>query len=317
MIHTLSHIVECPTEGAVLQTLAYFEVFTYPLTPTEVFAFCGEASYTQAAIFERLQNLVEKGHIFQFGPFFQSKNDPNWAMRRLDCNRRADNILPRARRMARFIAQFPYVRGVFVSGSLSKHCMSPNSDVDFFIVTESGRLWLARTLLVVFKKIFLLNSHKYFCVNYFVDTKHLEIEEKNLFTATESVTLVPMWGAEFYEAFCRANAWAWQQYPHFAYRSTVDVPPHSCRFLKKILEKTLSGSLGNWLDQKAMRLTVGFWKKKFRHLDSSAFDLALKSRRGVSKHHPLHFQQKVLEGFEQNLHKITGSIPNIASTNRE
>jgi hypothetical protein len=36
-------------------------------------------------------------------------------------------------------------------------------------------------------------------------------------------------------------------------------------------------------------------------MDDQTFDLALKSRRGVSKHHPLHFQQKVLEQFEQNL----------------
>ncbi|MFN0037448.1 MAG: nucleotidyltransferase domain-containing protein, partial [Saprospiraceae bacterium] len=59
--------------------------------------------------------------------------------------------------------------------------------------------------------------------------------------------------------------------------------------------------MGGWLDQKAMRLTVGFWKRKFRDLDGSTFDLALKSRRGVSKHHPLHFQQKVLARFEENL----------------
>lgn len=306
MTQTLSHLVECQTERAVLQTLAYFEVFTYPLTQTEVFAFCGEVSATQTDVHERLQTLVAQGQIFQFGSFFQSKNDPNWALRRLDCNRRADNILPRARRMARFIGQFPYVRGVFVSGSLSKHCMGPNSDVDFFIVTETRRLWLARTLLAVFKKIFLLNSHKYFCINYFVDTKHLEIEEKNLFTATESVTLLPMWGAEYYEDFCRENGWAWLRYPHFAHRPTAEVPPHSRTLLKKILEKILAGALGNWLDQKAMRLTVGFWKKKFQHLDNTTFDLALKSRRGVSKHHPLHFQQKVLEGFEQNFNKITG-----------
>jgi len=179
--------------------------------------------------------------------------------------------------------------------------MRPASDVDFFIITEPGRLWLSRTLLVIFKKIFLLNSHKYFCVNYFVDTEHLGIEEKNLFTATESVTLLPMWGREFYEAFCKKNAWAWQCYPHFSFRSTTEVPPHSRRFFKKILENLFAGSFGNWLDGKAMRFTVAYWKKKFRHLDHTAFDIALKSRRGVSKHHPLHFQEKVLTRMAENL----------------
>ena len=185
-------ITECSAACAILQTLAYFEVFSYPLTREEVWVFGQDPDLEASAVFDALQTLVDQGIIFQFGPFFQTQNQENWVQQRLDCNRRADEILPIAQQKAQFIGQFPFVRGVFISGSLSKHYMRPDSDVDFFIVTEPGRLWLARTLLVLYKKIFLLNSHKYFCVNYFVDTKHLEIAEKNLFTATESITLLPM-----------------------------------------------------------------------------------------------------------------------------
>ncbi len=305
MTQTLSPTVQCTIERAVLQTLAYFEVFAYPLRQEEVFAFCGEPEATKAQVIKKLDTLVEQGRIFQLGPFLQIKNEASWATRRLDCNRRADAFLPRAQRIARFIGMFPFVRGVFVSGSLSKHCMSQESDIDFFIVTAPGRLWLARTLLVVFKKVFLLNSHKYFCVNYFVDAEHLEIEEKNLFTATECVTLLPMWGREYYQDFCRANAWAWQWYPHMAQRPISDVPPCTIGFPKKLGEKVWAGKPGAWLDRKAMQLTVSFWKRKFRHLDEGTFDLALKSRRGVSKHHPLHFQQKVLDRFEENLRDLS------------
>lgn len=301
MTETPPSVVENPTKNAVLYTLAYFEVFAYPLTGEEVFAFCGEPKATQGEVFEALQDHAEQGRVFQFGSLFQTKNDASWALRRLDCNRRAERFLPIARRMARFIAAFPFVRGVFVSGSLSKQCMRVDSDVDFFVVTEPGRLWLTRTLLVLFKKVFLFNSHKYFCVNYFVDTNHLQIEEKNLFTATESVTLLPMWGREFYTAFCQANAWAWEYYPHFSQRLVADVPPYRSGYLKRIFEIILRRKMGDWLDRKAMRLTVGFWKRKFRGMDDSTFDLALKSRRGVSKHHPMHFQQKVLDSFEKNL----------------
>ncbi len=305
MTETYTPAVDCPTEYAVLQTLAYFEIFQYPLREEEVLAFCSEPGATAVVVREILQNLVEQGRIFQFGAFFQLKNNASWAPKRLDSNQKADAILPRARRMAGFIAKFPFVRAVFVSGSLSKHCMNPESDVDFFIVTTPGRLWVARTALVLFKKIFLLNSHKYFCVNYFVDTEHLEIEEKNLFTATETVTLLPMLGRECYDDFCRANPWAWQQFPHSERRSTAALPPLKTGFLKKILEKMAAGKPGDWLDQKAMQLTVGFWKRKFRHLDQGTFELALKSRRGVSKHHPLHFQQKVLDRVEENLRTLS------------
>lgn len=299
-----SPAVRSTLERAVLKTLAYFAVFTYPLTREEIMAFCTELSATPEQVSGVLQTLVEQDTIFEFGIYFQLTNDDSWVSKRLDCNRRAASVLPIARRKARLIGQFPFVRSVFVSGSLSKHCMGPDSDVDFFIVTDPGRLWLARTLLVLYKKIFLLNSHQYFCVNYFVDTEHLEIEEKNLFTATESVTLLPMWGSESYADFHRANAWAWSYYPHFELRETDASPPYSRGFFKKSLEKIWAGKMGDWLDSKAMQLTVGYWKRKFRHFDHTTFDLALKSRRGISKHHPLHFQNKVLERYEEFLNGL-------------
>lgn len=301
MTETNTPAVECPTERAIVRALLYFEIFSYPLTAAEVFWFSNCPGTSVEEVADKLNHLVEQGHAFRFGSFFQTQNDSSWAVRRLDCNRRADEILPLARRMARFIGGFPYVRGVFVSGSLSKRCMSAESDIDFFIVTGPRRLWLARTLLVFFKKIFLFNSHKYFCVNYFVDTEHLKIEEQNLFTATETVTLLPMYGREWYEAFCRANGWAWVKYPHYPARSLEGVLGHSAGVLKWALEWLLAGKLGDWLDVRAMRMTVGFWKRKFRHMDESAFSVALKSRRHTSKHHPLHFQEKVLEAFARKV----------------
>jgi hypothetical protein len=286
-----------------LHTLAYFEVFSHPLTAEEVFQFSAEAEGL-AEVEATLQSLVESGVIFQFREFFQSRDDSSWVPRRLEQNQEAERFLPIARRMGRFIGGFPFIRGVCVSGSLSKHCMKADSDIDFFMITQPGRLWLARTLLILFKKIFLFNSHQYFCVNYFLDTEHLEIEEKNRFTATETVTLLPVYGGEWYEAFCRENGWARTQFPHFPLRPIADVPSHRRPFLKRTAEWLLNGRLGAWLDQRAMRTTIGFWQHKFKHLDAARFDVALKSRQYVSKHHPLHFQGKVLEAYERRVKEL-------------
>lgn len=297
MTETISTAVGCPTERAIVRVLLYFEIFSYPLTAEEIFQFSNCRGILSQEVHHKLQKLVNQGVVFQFGSFFQMQNDPSWITRRLENNRRADRSLPVAQRMARLIGAFPFIRGVFVSGSLSKHCMGPDSDIDFFIATEPGRLWLARTLLVCFKKIFLFNSHKYFCVNYFVDIAHLEIEEKNLFTATETVTLLPMYGRECCEAFYRTNGWVRDFFPHFPQRPTNEIPSHGRSIFKKTIEWMLSGRVSDWLDRQAMRLTVGYWKRKFRHFDDRTFDGALKSRRYVSKHHPLYFQQKVLEQY--------------------
>ena len=100
----------------------------------------------------------------------------------------------KALRNARLIFHFPFTRAIMISGSLSKNYADEASDVDYFIIVKPGRLWIARTLLIIYKRIFLMNSKKYFCVNYFIDEDHLEIEEKNLFTAVELTTLIPIHG---------------------------------------------------------------------------------------------------------------------------
>lgn len=287
-------IVVYPTERAVISALLYFEIFSYPLTIEEVSAYANHPGATLAELTECLDGLCKQAYVFQFGSFYQTQNRPEWVQQRLACNQRATDIMPIARRMSRFIGSFPFIRGVFVSGSLSKHCMRPDSDIDFFLVTQPGRLWLARTLLVLFKKLVLFNSHKYFCVNYFVDTDHLEIEEKNLFTATETITLLPLYGREWYAAFMSANAWVQPFFPNYPLRDSEQVSRQTRGIVKKSLEWLLGGRLGDWLDERSMRTTVGFWRRKFSHFDPGTFDVALKSRRYVSKHHPLYFQQKVL-----------------------
>ena len=289
------------TIRAVLHTLIYFERFAHPLTLEEIHLYCSDPEAGAVHVQAALNHLQTEGLVFTFNGYYQSLNDDTWLAQRLANNQRADQFLPRAARMARFIGGFPFVRGVMVSGSLSKHSMRPDSDVDFFVITSPGRLWLSRTMLVIFKKIFLFNSHKYFCVNYFIDTEHLEIEEKNLFTATETVTLLPMYGPEWYEAFAKANTWAWQLFPHFPVRPTHETTPYKRGWLKLAAEYLLGGKFGVWLDMRCMKFTINYWQQKFKHLNPETFEVALKSKRYVSKHHPLHFQQQILERMAQRL----------------
>ncbi len=291
------------TKHAVLRALWYFEIFQHPLTAAELYAYSNCPGMAQEDFAEILETLLREGAVFQFGAWYQSQNNPAWTPRRLDYNRRAEQFLPIARRMARLIGAFPFIRAVFVSGSLSKNCMAPDGDIDYFLITEPGRLWLARTLLVIFKKLFLFNSHKYFCVNYFIDTEHLEIEDKNLFTATETVTLPPLYGRDCYERFTAANHWAKDYLPNFPQQPKDTTIPHRYNTIKKAAEWLLSGRIGAWLDTMAMRGTVAYWRRKFKHFDERTFDGALRSRRYVSKHHPLYFQQKVMRAYAERVER--------------
>ena len=69
----------------------------------------------------------------------------------------AKEIMPKALKTSNFIAKFPYIECVSLSGALSKgYYDDDDGDFDFFIITKPNRLWIARTLLILYKKIFLL-----------------------------------------------------------------------------------------------------------------------------------------------------------------
>ena len=181
--------------------------------------------------------------------------------------------------------------------------MDAHTDIDYFIITQPGRLWLSRTLLILYKKIFLLNSRKNFCVNYFVDSENLSIPDRNIFTATEAASLIPMYNATLYLELLRSNSWVQGYFPQLMQRDADCVRDRNPK-LKSRLEKMFSGAVGERLDAACFRMTLGYWKRKFRHFDAATFDHRLRSRKNVSKHHPHSFQEKVLAAFEDRIRQF-------------
>ena len=84
---------------------------------------------------------------------------------RIKREERAMKMWKITRYVVHVIKRFPFVRSIMVTGSLSKNCCTKDSDLDFMVITKKDRLWISKTLLMLFKKIFLLNSYKYFCIN--------------------------------------------------------------------------------------------------------------------------------------------------------
>lgn len=289
---------------AVLHTLMYFDIFRHPLTVDEIHRNCQWQSCSLTDIAVALESLSQCGIIGNAeGFWFLSGNEKNISLR-LERQERALQFQSKAKKYSRFIASFPFVRGVSVSGSLSKGTMDKNGDIDYFIITEPGRLWVARTLLVLYKKIFLLNSKKYFCVNYFIDAERLTIPDRNLFVATEIAFLRPMVNRKLYEEFFRSNKWVNLMYPNRELRARLAVSEVAPGFLKRNIEKMLSKNFGEWLDEKFLRLTLMRWKKKFPHLSNLEFDLDFRSKKNVSKHHPQGFQRKVVVEIEKRKEMI-------------
>lgn len=294
-----------PLPAAVLHTILYFDIFRHPLTIDEIHRNCQWNSCSLSQCAAALEDLQQKGIISESQGYWFIEGHEAFVKLRAEREGRAKFFMAKARRYSRLISVFPFVRGVYISGSLSKGTVDQNGDIDYFIITEPRRLWIARTFLVLFKKVFLLNSKKYFCVNYFVDTEQLTIPDRNLFVATEIAFIYPAINGELYKSFIDSNHWVKLFYPNRQPYPVDSVPAERRTVLKKMLEKIFSGKLGEWLDEKFLRLTLHRWKKKFPHVASPEFEVDFRSRRNVSKHHPQGFQRKVSAELEKRCREIS------------
>lgn len=285
-------------EKQLLHTFLYFDIFNFPLKLEEVLRFssCKDTSSVQSL----LNKLILQELLFECEDYYALSEVEAKVASRKKGMFRADYMIARGLKNAGLIHKFPFVEAVFFSGSISKGVVAPDGDVDFFIITTPGRLWLSRSLLALYKKIFLRGSHKFFCINYFIDTDHLQIEEQNRFTATEMTTLIPVCGdAELVQRFYHANNWVRDFYPNYSGKPLLLYREKA--FRQKLLELGMSALGAGLLDRFWQQLTMRFWQKKFKGMDTQDFEVALKSRRYVSKHHPRHFQRSVLERFEKRL----------------
>lgn len=283
-----------------LKTLLYFSIFKYPLKRDEIFSFSNLKN--KVLLDKELSHLLEKEVIYKIDNYYLCENDHRHVERRLLGNNMATDIFPKAIKVSNFIAKFPFVEGVGISGALSKGYHDEKSDIDFFIITSQKRLWVARTLLVLYKKIFLLNSRKYFCVNYFIASNTLEINEKNRFTATELITMIPMCGKDVFQSFYTENQWAKNYFPNYIEKDHK-INTVKKNVLIKLTERLLINNLGNYMDFWFMKLTYKKWKSKFKTLDKASFDIAMKSTENVSKHHPQNFQKKVIDTLNEKYSK--------------
>ena len=286
----------------VLKTLLYYDIFSYPLKCAEVYRFLGTNSITETDVQHALDTLTDDVIVYRFNDLYSVQPSELNIRRRLSGNKLAEKSLTIARKKGKLISRFPFVRGVFASGSLSKGYMEERSDIDYFIVTAPKRLWIARTLLVMYKRVFLKGSHKHFCVNYFVDEDHLEIEEKNLFTATELATVLPLYGAEKYNQLIKSNKWLKGFFPNFTARPAADVPTLSTKGLKKIFETLINACFAENIESYFEKLTMNRWKNLYgTRYSKTDFDIAFKSKAYASKNHPQHFQKKVIEIYAEKL----------------
>jgi hypothetical protein len=151
---------------------------------------------------------------------------------------------------------------------------------------------------------------KWFCLNYVIDETNLEVPEKNIFTATEIVTLIPLYGYSLLENFFEANNWVGDYFPNRPEKKIVAKKTRTI-LPRKIIEWLFTNTQGDKADDALMRYFEKRWgiltaKNKFT---KSGFQIGtMMAEKHCCRPYPEHFQQRILDIYEEKLSTLRTSL---------
>lgn len=165
----------------IVKTVTFFDMFDYPLSVYEIYYY--------------LDKKVSLGEIFGVLPLinrFSQKNGFYFLSGReeiIATRRKRHNYSVRkikiARRFSRLFSFWPFVKVIMVANSIGQHNLRDESDIDFFIITSSRRVWLTRFYCASLTKLLNCrptekNKKDKICLSFYISTDHLNLQDLKL-----------------------------------------------------------------------------------------------------------------------------------------
>lgn len=293
-------------EWSIVKTLTYFDIFKYPLKKEEILAYSSHPFSN--GIETSLQSLTAAEIISFFEGYYFLGKETTKVEDRKNRNQWAQNYMPKAIQVSRWIYALPFVECVCISGSLSKMDMRPKGDIDYFIIAKKNRVWILRFIFsLLIKPLTLLGGrNRYLCPNYIIDIRNLEIRDKNYYTAIEISTLMPVIGEKCYGSFIEANRWYSDFLPNHEPKKTM--VSHKKRNILFIWDSLLF----TWINRAIYATYKAHYKRKF--VASGKFtveDFELKFNLLESKNHVNGYRNRILTLFDEKLKQWEPKAPSL------
>jgi len=237
---------------AIVQTVAYVDVFDYPLLPAEVHRYL----VGRPAPLEDVEKLLSNGalvphHLERYEEYVTLPGRRQIVETRRLREAHARRLWPLARHYGALMAQLPFVRMVAVTGSLAVNNAEPGADIDYLIVTANGRLWLSRAFVILIVRLAATRGIR-LCPNYLLAERALVFPEQTLYAAHELAQMVPLSGYDVYRRIRRLNDWVNEWLPNATNAPGLPAMPADARGpsrLQRLLERALESRLGQCLEQ--------------------------------------------------------------------
>jgi len=241
---------------AILETLAYSDVFDYPLTLEELHCYLGLSTSREdiSACLQEMDLIQQRDNYYYF-----LQHADNIVLRKKR-EMISSRMYGRAMFYGRLLGKLPFVRMVALTGSLAVRNCDETGDYDYMLVTIPGRVWMARIFALVLNKFANIFGET-ICPNLIVSENVLEWKSQNLYYAHEIVQMVLMSGNDTYHNLCMANQWVSDYLPNWKEYKT-HLPAESPSVIQKTLEFFLSGKLGDAFEAWEMKRKISKLSKR-------------------------------------------------------
>jgi hypothetical protein len=262
-------------ERAVMRTVLWFSVFSYPVTAFEIWKWLMQPgqNFSLAQVYAVLDSSVylqEKLQSLQGFYVLRGVCAEELVEQRLERHVDAERKFRLLTRVARYFQLLPAVRASAAVNTMALWSTTRSSDIDLYIVTRPGYVWSTRFWLVL---PFLLMGHRPthhegeeeevqdpFCFSFFSSQNDLQLEElcleRDYYMAFWTKSVVPVLDRDAsFERFHELNKWASKVFPNAS--SRVVHPYHQVkRFPRLIPQVRISETLFRSVQRARMPRTL-------------------------------------------------------------
>ncbi len=166
----------------IIKIITFFDLFNYPLTPLEIWQYLDRKIDLNEVerILEDSSDMIEEKNGF----YFLLNRAETVSIRQKRYNY-ANYKLKIAKHFSLFFKLLPFVKVITVSNSIGAHNLREGSDIDFFIITSSKRIWLSRLFCAGLAKILNRRPTKKdkkdkICLSFYISENHLNLDDLRL-----------------------------------------------------------------------------------------------------------------------------------------
>jgi len=226
---------------AIVETIAFFDLFSYPLTGFEVWKYLG-AKCELSDVLEILEDITKKpplvpplqggqvekrGQIESKNGFYFLAGREEIIKERMARYNYTDKKFKRVVWLAKIFKFIPWIKTIAVGNIIGTHNLKKESDLDLFIITEENRVWLTRFFCILITKILGLrpkpeNMQDKICLSFFISEDAMNLEkfmltrEKDIYFIYWLAGLVPVYDKDgIYNKFIGANGWIKNYLPNW------------------------------------------------------------------------------------------------------